>query len=398
MPQKVPPEQPLPPDLWPRLAAAAEAATIAISRYDARLQSLAAGPSATVAEGALARAHVFEAQALVGLMGGQCPLEDIVLNDARMDARLPSTEVVKAVSLLALRRSLARRKAAEIMTPAAIRDLLAIEDPARAEGPAPAADPPMVRRGLRPWDMPGAAGILPEDEETEEEDLPPLLADDEDAAAPPYPPRRAFAALNVPAREEESRDILVSDPDYDEPGRLGAWLGRLEGVEELPAALAAAVTLDDWFAIEPSEHRGESGFLLASGLLRARGLARMHLPTLALGCRRSRFRWSPHQPLHERLAGLLGAAAEAARAGDADLDRLILAREVMLLKCRGRSRNSRLADFVELFVASPLVTVQFAARRLGVTPQAVEAMLRELGASLPRELTGRKRYRAWGIV
>ncbi len=25
-------------------------------------------------------------------------------------------------------------------------------------------------------------------------------------------------------------------------------------------------------------------------------------------------------------------------------------------------------------------------------------MLRELGPSLPRELTGRKRYRAWGIV
>ena len=44
---------------------------------------------------------------------------------------------------------------------------------------------------------------------------------------------------------------------------------------------------------------------------------------------------------------------------------------------------------------SPLVIVQWAAVRLQVTPQAVEAMLKELGGSLPSELT-RKRYRAWG--
>jgi hypothetical protein len=49
-------------------------------------------------------------------------------------------------------------------------------------------------------------------------------------------------------------------------------------------------------------------------------------------------------------------------------------------------------------MASPLVTVQMATDNLKVTPQAVEVMLKELGPSLPRELTGRKRYRAWGIV
>ena len=50
-----------------------------------------------------------------------------------------------------------------------------------------------------------------------------------------------------------------------------------------------------------------------------------------------------------------------------------------------------------MFVASPLVTVQLAAR-LQVSLQAVEAMLKDLGGSLSRELTGRKRYRAWGIL
>jgi hypothetical protein len=56
--------------------------------------------------------------------------------------------------------------------------------------------------------------------------------------------------------------------------------------------------------------------------------------------------------------------------------------------------NSKLAELADLFVASPLVGVQIAAVRLRVTPQAIEAMLKELGGSLPRELTGRKRYRA----
>jgi hypothetical protein len=31
-------------------------------------------------------------------------------------------------------------------------------------------------------------------------------------------------------------------------------------------------------------------------------------------------------------------------------------------------------------------------------PKAVDLMLTQLGGALPRELTGRTRYRAWGIV
>jgi len=35
---------------------------------------------------------------------------------------------------------------------------------------------------------------------------------------------------------------------------------------------------------------------------------------------------------------------------------------------------------------------------LKVTPKALDLMLAQLGGALPRELTGRTRYRAWGIV
>jgi hypothetical protein len=60
--------------------------------------------------------------------------------------------------------------------------------------------------------------------------------------------------------------------------------------------------------------------------------------------------------------------------------------------------NSKLPGLVELFLSRPLVTVPLAAKLLQVTPKAVDLMLAQLGGALPRELTGRTRYRAWGIV
>ncbi|WP_247654179.1 MULTISPECIES: helix-turn-helix domain-containing protein [Microvirga] len=47
---------------------------------------------------------------------------------------------------------------------------------------------------------------------------------------------------------------------------------------------------------------------------------------------------------------------------------------------------------------TPSVTVPLGAKLLKVTPKAVDFMLLQLGGALPRELTGRRRYRAWGIV
>ncbi len=162
--------------------------------------------------------------------------------------------------------------------------------------------------------------------------------------------------------------------------------------------LAAAVALDAWLVLDPAPREGHRGPLAAAALLRARGKAEAHLPALALGLRDGRARWSRALPLPERLAGLLGAVEVSARLMGRDLDRLALAREVMLRACAGKRRTSRLPHLVDLFVGTPLVTVASAARALSVTPQAVEAMLAELGSARPRELTERRRYRAWGIV
>jgi hypothetical protein len=60
--------------------------------------------------------------------------------------------------------------------------------------------------------------------------------------------------------------------------------------------------------------------------------------------------------------------------------------------------NSKLPELVDLFLLRPLVTVPLGAKLLKVTPKAVDLMLVQLGGALPRELNGRTRYRAWGIV
>jgi hypothetical protein len=64
-------------------------------------------------------------------------------------------------------------------------------------------------------------------------------------------------------------------------------------------------------------------------------------------------------------------------------------------KCR---RDSKLSGLVDLLLSYPLVTVSPGFKLLKMTPKAVDFMLLQLGEALPRELTGRRRYLASGIV
>lgn len=379
-------------------AAAAEAAAIALARCDERLLRA----ELALAEGVRQRGHAFEAQALIALAGGLCPLEDLVLRDAGMDVRSPSREVTRAAAMLNERRRLARREPAEILSPSAVRQRLGIEGSTDTDRTDRATTTPGTKAVAAPWDRIDREGD--DEDQAEEDDVD--LEDERDHADPAFAEidallartRNKLDSWNDLSSDEGRKNLTLRDPGYDSAGRLARWLAILEEGRELPAALTAALALDAWLFLEPSERSGELGFALAATVLRQRGLAGAHLPALGLGLRRGRFRWSPHQGLPVRVAGLLGAFAEAAAFGQADLDRLSLARSVMLRRCENRRGNSKLSELVDLFVSSPLVTVQLAAARLKVTPQAVEAMLKELGGSLPRELTGRKRYRAWGTL
>ncbi len=322
-----------------------------------------------------------------------------------MDVRSPTHEITRATAILNERRRLARREPDEVLSPGSVRQRLSLTEPLKPEwSKRRGGAPPAANRLSAPWER----GYLGADDDEGPSDTDDVDIDDapELAADPAFAEidallartRRTLDGWNDLSSDEGRKSLTLRDPGYDAAGRCERWLAVLEEGRGLPAALAGALALDAWFALEPSERAGELGFALAASVLRRRRLALANLPTLGLGLRRGRFRWSPHQALSVRIAGLLGAITEAAVFGQGELDRLSLARELMLRKCENRRGNSKLAELVDLFVVSPLVTVQFAAARLQVSPQAVEAMLRELGASLPRELTGRKRYRAWGIL
>jgi Protein of unknown function (DUF1612)/HTH DNA binding domain len=407
-------------ELMSDLARLVEAATLALVRLDERLAS----SKPVLATGVRARADLFEAQALVHLSGELVSLEDLVLHDAGMDIRAPSTGVVRASRILTERRSLARRAPDAVLAPDALRRLIGVaresvqvtdtdENTGLIAGTVEAAARPPK---LRPWDIPRPFtddGFWPDADEMDDADALEPLNDEEDRSLPDDRSRaadgdladvdallartgRMLGAFESPL--PETAPFRLHDPEYGASARFDAWLGALKAAEDAPAVLATAIALDAWLALEPAERGGEVGFALAATVLRQRGVAAHHLPALGLGYRKGRNRWSPHQALAVRLAGLIEAIHQSARLADADLKRLILAREVMARRCEGRRGNSRLPMLVDLFMASPLVTVQMATDKLKVTPQAVEVMLKELGPSLPRELTGRKRYRAWGIV
>jgi hypothetical protein len=86
----------------------------------------------------------------------------------------------------------------------------------------------------------------------------------------------------------------------------------------------------------------------------------------------------------------------AARESLAQHDRLMLAREHLARKGRGRRQTSQVPHLAALLLETPLVSVPMIAETLKISPQAAQILVRDLGPTL-REITGRQRYRAWTI-
>jgi hypothetical protein len=185
--------------------------------------------------------------------------------------------------------------------------------------------------------------------------------------------------------------------DPEENGDVDSVPEIVAALSPLPRLLASLILWDFWRWHE-REAFGEAGVFLAAAYLKGNGLTTAHVPLLARGLSQTRRRWQHSAEAGERILALAEAAWEAGRLGYADLQRLTLAREQMARKCEGRSRDSHLASYAELFIELPLVTTEVASKRLRVSKQAVLHMQRQLGSALPRERTGRQRYRAWGIL
>lgn len=71
---------------------------------------------------------------------------------------------------------------------------------------------------------------------------------------------------------------------------------------------------------------------------------------------------------------------------------MALGRQMMELP--GRRVSSMLPELIELVMVKPLVSTGMM-EALVVTPQAARRIVSELGL---REMTGRGRFRAWGII
>ncbi|MBB3163169.1 hypothetical protein FHS25_003647 [Rhizobium laguerreae] len=355
-------------------------AGIALARLDERV---ARSP---VGAGWIERMHFADACASLWIDGELVHLEDLVLHDATKDIRTPTHELTIARDVLRTRRRIASQPSGWALSPDGLRSL-------RGHGLA-AGVSTMVQ------DADGALGV----DETGGGEGP----DGDDGASPLD---AEFAAIDALLARSDSaieqakkpgraggreKDPLVYDLDWDEDERLDEWRGVLRQSQDLPAVLQAVVALDAWNDLSVLQHTPWLGRLLAASILRQAGLTTaVHLAAFNLGLKTIPVDRRRHRHRETRLLAILGGIVAAAELGLKEHDRLALARKMMERRLIGRRTSSKLPELIELVISRPLVSTGMIAKELAVTPRAALRLVEELGL---REMTGRGRFRAWGVI
>lgn len=365
---------------WAELAGPLVAAEDAVARLDERL---ARSP---VRDGFVERFHFHDAVAVLWLEGELVHVEDLVLHDAHMDIRTPTHELTRAYAVLRSRRQIFANAPDWALGRDGMR---------RLTGRAGVAAP--VESGRKGE---GALSSEPDREGPIEADEQDPLA--EELAAIDAVLARSSAVLEGAAVERPSRpqslperDPLIYDPEWDEQARLEAWQETFDRVIDLPPVLAGAILWDAWETNSPLQHQPWLGTLLVAAALRQRRKTSAHLFALNTGLRIVARELRRHRDRSTRLLAFLEAVAEAAALGIKEHDRLAMAREQMLRRTRERRGNSKLPRLIDFVLSRPLVSSAMIEKELKVTARGALNLIGELGL---REITGRGRYRAWGIV
>ncbi|MBB3593848.1 hypothetical protein FHX08_004251 [Rhizobium sp. BK529] len=364
--------------LLPTIAGAEDA----LARLDERV---ARSP---VGQGFAERSHFFDAVGALWVAGELVHVEDLVLHDAHMDSRAPSHELTIAHSVLRTRRRIETADPAWALSPVGLGVLTAnaLEEKGReqeANDPAPAES----RLDDQDDDAPLAAEIA---------ELDALLARSQRLLD-----RHAGRAVSdgpfteAAARRDDDPLGLFDDDEWNEEERLQEWRGLIPLAEELPPSLAAALLFDAWERIEPLRRQHWLGGLLIASSLRARGKLASHLFSFHAGLKQIRHERRRARDRVTRLRAFLDAMRESAATGLKEIDRLTLARAQMELRFRGRRSTSSLPQLADFVLARPMVSAAMVARQLGVTQRGALNLINEIGI---REITGRGRYRAWGII
>ncbi|CAD7047395.1 conserved hypothetical protein; putative Protein of unknown function DUF1612 (plasmid) [Pseudorhizobium banfieldiae] len=369
-------------------------ASSALARLDERIARSPVGP------GFLERQNFTDACASLWIDGELVHLEDLVLHDALRDIRTPTHELTIARDVLRTRRRIADHPPAWALSEEGLRGLRRPWAGASlGEGGTGVADQPTAGEvvdgggeGLEDREENGEAGEDVLDAELAAIDA--LLARSEAAIEQARKPGPAKSAPGSGAGRE--RDPLVYDLDWDEDARLEEWRAVLRQAQDFPAVLQAIVALDAWNEIGVLQHAAWMGRLLAASILRQGGVTTQnHLVAINLGLKTIPVDRRRHRNRETRLLAIAQGFLAAAEIGLKEHDRLALARTLFERKLAGRRASSKLPELVELVMAKPLVSAGMVAKTLEVTPQGARRIVLELGL---REMTGRGRFRAWGVM
>ena len=347
----------------------------------------------TVGAGFLERQNFADACASLWIDGELVHLEDLVLHDALRDTRTPTHELTIARDVLRTRRRISGQSPDWALSANGIRILRQTSDISLVSSET--LEPAGVKRP--------AAATVPEGERDDDNDgvsLPGL-----DIAAIDATLARSSAAIEDATRpgraggrataSRPERDPMIYDLDWDEDARLDEWRGVLRQAENLPAVLQATIALDAWNDLSVLQHAPWLGRLLAASILRGAGITTGgHLAAINLGLKTIPVDRRRHRDRATRLLAIAQGLLAAADIGMKEHDRLTLAKTMMDRKLDGRRTSSKLPELVELVIAKPLVSAGMVAKTLDVTPQAARRIVMELGL---REMTGRGRFRAWGV-